>query len=490
MIANTLKALAVGAAIAASTASMAAANITIVNLNVAGVGFNDPTPVAPIGGNPGTTVGQQRLNAFQYAASIWAAELTSTTEIQVRAQFTALACTATGATLGSAGPWNAWRFNSVPEGSSAVVGTWYHAALANKLAGFDIDTLVYGENEEEINANFNSNLGNVGCLQDSGWYYGIDNNAPANRINLVAVLLHEFAHGLGFSTLTSSLTGAQAGSTFEPPSPTPSRYDDFLYDNLQARTWNAMSNAQRAASSITPRKVAWTGANVGAAAASVLTAGFPELAVSGTQAGASAGTYEIGAASFGPALASPGLTAQIMPVVDQTNGTGLACTALSAANRLAVRGSIALVDRGTCGFADKAKFVQAAGAVGMIVVDNAAGGPPPGLGGVDPLVTIPAVRITLEDGARLKTALATRSRTTSGVTGALGVNASRLAGADNAGRPLIYTPNPRIAGSSVSHWDQSASRNLLMEPNINSDLTQSVKPPQDLTLPMFKDIGW
>lgn len=485
----TTKALAAGAALAAS-AAMAAANITIVNLNLPGIGFNDPTPVAPVGGNPGTTLGQQRLNAFQYAASIWAAELTSTTEIQVRAQFTALSCTATGATLGSAGPWNAWRFTAVPEGSNAVIGTWYHAALANKIAGFDIDTLVYGENEEEINANFNANLGNTGCLEGSGWYYGIDNNAPANRINLVAVLLHEFAHGLGFSTLTSSATGAQAGSTFTPPSPTPSRYDDFLYDSLQGRTWNAMTNAQRVASAITPRKVAWTGANVLSAASSVLSFGFPELAVSGAQAGASAGTYEVGGASFGPALASPGLTAQIMPVVDQTNGTGLACTVLSAANRIAVRNSIALVDRGTCSFSDKARNVQAAGAIGMIVVDNASGGPPPGLAGTDPLVTIPAVRITLEDGARLKAALATRSRTTSGVTGKLGVNASRLAGADNIGRPLIYTPNPRIAGSSVSHWDQSAFRNQLMEPNINADLTQSVKPPQDLTLPMFRDIGW
>ena len=29
-----------------------------------------------------------------------------------------------------------------------------------------------------------------------------------------------------------------------------------------------------------------------------------------------------------------------------------------------------------------------------------------------------------------------------------------------------------------------------MEPAINVDLTQSVEPPEDLTLPMFQDIGW
>jgi hypothetical protein len=36
----------------------------------------------------------------------------------------------------------------------------------------------------------------------------------------------------------------------------------------------------------------------------------------------------------------------------------------------------------------------------------------------------------------------------------------------------------------------TASPNLLMEPSINSDLTLSVSPPQDLTLPLLKDIGW
>ncbi len=34
-------------------------------------GFNDPTPVAPVGGNPGTTLGEQRLNVYRYVAGIW-----------------------------------------------------------------------------------------------------------------------------------------------------------------------------------------------------------------------------------------------------------------------------------------------------------------------------------------------------------------------------------------------------------------------------------
>ena len=61
---------------------------------------------------------------------------------------------------------------------------------------------------------------------------------------------------------------------------------------------------------------------------------------------------------------------------------------------------------------------------------------------------------------------------------------------DEAGRALVYTPNPVAPGSSVSHWDTSAFPNQLMEPSINADLTQSVEPPQDMTLPHFRDIGW
>ena len=67
-----------------------------------------------------------------------------------------------------------------------------------------------------------------------------------------------------------------------------------------------------------------------------------------------------------------------MPVVDQANGTGLACTPLNAANALAVNGKIALVDRGVCRFPEKVKNAQNAGAIGVIVVDNVAGSPPPG----------------------------------------------------------------------------------------------------------------
>jgi hypothetical protein len=458
----------------------AAATITIVNGNAPGVGFNDPTPAAPVGGNPGTTLGQQRLNAFQYVASLWGAKLDSSVEIRILSTFEPLTCTATSAVLGSAGPRDVESdFPNAP-----VPGTWYHVALADKLAGVDLfppalDIPAGGG--ADIRARFNSRLGLFSnCLPGSPFYLGLDGN-HGTAIDLVEVLLHEFAHGLGFSTVTDGTNGTYLAGQ-------PSIYDHFAFDNTAGKTWVQMTDAERAASAINPRQLVWIGANVTAAAPLVLVPGTPHLVVNAPSS--IAGEYLAGAASFGAPLESPGLNRQLMPVVE--NGKlGLACSALDDDNAQAVKNRIAFVQRGSCTFVVKAGNVQAAGAVGMIVVDNVAGTPPPDLGGTDPTITIPAVRITLADGIKLLSAMnLTAGNRSSGVVARLGVDLSQLAGADKDGRVLLYTPNPFQPGSSVSHWDTSAFHNLLMEPAINADLTQSVVPPQDLTFPMFKDIGW
>jgi hypothetical protein len=188
-------------------------------------------------------------------------------------------------------------------------------------------------------------------------------------------------------------------------------------------------------------------------------------------------------------LFNPGVTAEIMPVSD-AGAAGDACNPLGKVDKAAVSGHLALINRGVCGFVVKAKNAQDAGAVGVIIGDNVAGSPPPGLGGTDPTITIPAVRITLADANTLRTALARRSRTSSGVFGNVGLVGSQLQGADAAGHVLMFAPNPYQAGSSVSHFDTSAFPNLLMEPAINGDLTHNVAPPVDLTFTMLRDLGW
>lgn len=464
--------LAIGAVV--SPAAFAAATITIVNVDPAGVGFNDATVAAPVGGNAGTTLGQQRLIAFQAAANKWGATLTSTITIRIQAQWTALTCTATSAVLGSAGATEV--FSDFP--GSIVAGHWYGKALADKLNGSDLDPAT-----ADINANFNVNLGQPGCLTGTFFYLGLDNNHGSN-VDLVTVLTHEFGHGLGFQTFTSGSTGAFLAAK-------PSIWDDFLLDTTTSLTWTAMTPAQRVASAINTQKLVWTGANTVAAVPGVLQLG---LALLGVSAPATvAGNYLVGTAAFGPNVSSPGVTAEIAQVVDTAGNLGLACGVFSTLNAAAVNGKIALVDRGTCSFKTKALNAQNAGAVAVIIANNVAGSPPPGLGDDATIVTpitVPTVSITQADGVTLKAALVTRSRMHSGMIANVGLNLSFRAGADSSNRPFMYTPNPFQGGSSVSHWDTSAFPNQLMEPAINGDLTHEVTPPNDLTFPLLKDIGW
>lgn len=467
---KSLLTLALSLALAAPLAGHAAATITIVNVNAAGVGFNDPTPVAPVGGNPGTTLGQQRLNAFQAAANIWGATLTSNVTINIQASMEPLTCTATSAVLGSAGPMSVFR----DFGGAPMAAHWYHVALANKLTGTDLDP-----SGDDIRARFNSNLGQANCLPGSPFYLGLDGN-HGSAIDLVTVLLHEFGHGLGFSNVTNGSNGSQLSGF-------PSMWDPFIFDNSLQKNWDEMTASERAASGINPLKVVWTGSQVSADMPNVLNPGVPRLAIQ-TPSGI-AGDYLVGTASFGPALTSPGVSGTLMPVTS-TAGGGNACSALSGADALAVNHRIALIDRGGCTFTIKVKNAQNAGALGVVIADNAAGSPPAGLGGSDPTITIPSVRVTLDDGALLHNALKTRSRTGSSVSLNLGINPNQYAGADAAGRVYLYTPNPYQSGSSVSHWDTGAFPNLLMEPAINGDLSHSVVPPQDLTNSLLKDVGW
>jgi hypothetical protein len=233
-----------------------ATTITIVNADGPGEGFNDPAPMAPVAGNTGTTLGQQRLNAFAAAAAYWANRLSSSVAITVRAQMNPLSCSPTSGVIGSAGA--ADFFSDFPGAPRA--NTWYPSALANKLAGFDLDPAT-----PEIDAQFNSTLGSLTCLTGLNWWYGIGATQPAHTLPFYDTLRHELAHGLGFLTIVNLTNGSR-----------PEGADDafmlFLEDHSTGKTWPQMSNAERLLSARDPRDLHWTGPFV-VAASTVLTAG-------------------------------------------------------------------------------------------------------------------------------------------------------------------------------------------------------------------------
>jgi hypothetical protein len=151
-----------------------AVSITIVNQDGAGEGFNDPTPAVPVPGNAGTTLGQQRLNVFMAAAAYWSNRLSSSVPITVAAQMDPLTCSPTSGILGAAGAEDFFaNFPNAPH-----VNTWYPSALANALAGSDLDTAT-----PEIVAQFNSRLGtDTSCLTGLNWWYGIGGAVPAHTV--------------------------------------------------------------------------------------------------------------------------------------------------------------------------------------------------------------------------------------------------------------------------------------------------------------------
>jgi hypothetical protein len=360
-------------------------------------------------------------------------------------------------------------------------GTWYSAALANKLAGVDLippdpdATDVFSRLGVDIRARFNVNLGSPTCLPGAPFYLGLDNK-HGELVDFYSVLLHELGHGLGFQVLTSSSSGKRLGNPGLP-----SMWERFMYDNDAGMTWFEMTSHERKLSAANFQGLVWTGASVTANAPNVLSLGRAQLTLNAVPPT----TFDVGTAEFGAPLTAAGLTGTPATIVTQAGEVGPGCSAYNAGNAAAVNGKVAVVDRGGCVFTLKAKNAQNAGAIAVVIANNVAGAPP-SPGGTDASIVIPVVGVTQDDGATIKASI----RPVGTPTVRLFLNMSLLAGADAAGRLFLYTPNPLEPGSSVSHWDTSARRNLLMEPFINDDLDHQVKPPSDLTLQLFIDIGW
>ncbi len=150
-----------------------------------------------------------------------------------------------------------------------------------------------------------------------------------------------------------------------------------------------------------------------------------------------AGFYTAGTAAFGSAPPTAGLTGNVVLGLDPADAAGPlttdGCSPLT--NAAAVAGNIALIDRGTCGFAIKVKMAQDAGAIAAVIANSAAGAFG-NMGGADPTITIPSVMVTFADANTIKANLP-------------GVSVTLLAGGDT-----VYTSTsrgPRGAAGSGSY---------------------------------------
>lgn len=129
--------------------------------------------------------------AFQKAVDIWAETLKSTVPIRVLALWQPLGRNV----LGSA---TAGDFNRNFPGALKPF-TWYPIALAEKLAGKDLNS----PNEYDIVCRFSSEV---------NWFFGPNGLPGPNQFDLTSVVLHELCHGLGFvASMEVSGTQGQYG---------------------------------------------------------------------------------------------------------------------------------------------------------------------------------------------------------------------------------------------------------------------------------------
>lgn len=104
--------------------------------------------------------------------------------------------------------------------------------------------------------------------------------------------------------------------------------------------------------------------------------------------------------SSGPPFAST-LSANVADVASEFPANASGCNAFAAS---ALAGRIALIPRGGCTFAIKVDAAAAAGAVAVLVFNNA-GGPPTAMGSLE-ATTIPSAMLDIVDGTAIRTALA------------------------------------------------------------------------------------
>jgi hypothetical protein len=450
--------------VAAFVPSSLATTFNFVNLDTAGYGFNDATVVAPVGGNSGTTLGQQRINVVLEACRIWGTFLNSSVAIDVEGQFDDFGgSNETGVVLaGASAVGLEINFANAP-----LTNVFYPSALANSIAGTDLDGA-----SNDIRITVNEDLDDPAFDIDN-WYYGFDGNAPGDTTDLLDVLLHELGHGLGMATWCDLPAGQEILATGGAK---PDVYATFLYDTEFNSNWLDLSKKNRMDSAINDPDLTWSGPYTTAAQGSILDF---ERVIEVTAPSGIAGQYAMEPATFGPPLTGNGITGELV-LVDDDDLTGTDCTPSVTDGCQTIlddlTGKIALIDRGCCFFTEKVLNAQAAGAIAVIIANNEPG--VISMTGDSTGITIPAVSVTQADGATLRS----EGPATLTVGKPSGAN---LAGT-NGGFVRIYAPPAWEQGSSGSHWSTAASPDLLMEPFINPVLREDL----DLSLTQMKDIGW
>lgn len=149
---------------------------------------------------------EEAKKAFQYAVSIWESLLVSAVSINIDAH------------------WQSLSSNVLAQGRPSVFfnnfsgtpysNTYFPVALAEKISGKNLNS-----GNSDIICQFNSN---------ASWYFGTDGNTPSSKYDFVSSVLHEIAHGLGFSGFLKVDGGR---GFFNNNNNLPSIYDYYIFNH-------------------------------------------------------------------------------------------------------------------------------------------------------------------------------------------------------------------------------------------------------------------
>lgn len=227
--------------------------------------WNDPTAATPVGGNPGTTLGQQRRNAMLEALRQLATGLDSQVPITVRACWDALEVQGNSATLAGASPDDF----VIDDRSLVFTGgltlpqaaylpekyAFYSAAPAARLGGTRACSLRGGscEGVTDMTITYNRRIGESGVLGGQRFYLGYD-AAPAGTVDFVGVSVHELGHGLGFLSLVRT-----TGNVGAKPVDRDDIYGRQVVDNrlFPYRPFMRLSDSERADAMISVTGLSW-----------------------------------------------------------------------------------------------------------------------------------------------------------------------------------------------------------------------------------------
>lgn len=225
----------------------------------------DTASTTPVGGNTGSTLGEQRRNAFNHALERIRDELDGFAPIHIVACWKNLGGDASSATLASAGPNalirddGAFTDRFIPMPFLPKTYTWYSSAGTSQLAGNDLCRFGGGAcGSADIFIQFNTEIDGDTVLGTRKFHYGFD--APgvgSQSIDFVATAMHEITHGLGFTGLIdldaeNGIVGDKFRACYSDGYCEPVGHDDAYSDAVvhidgsAARPINALSIDERA----------------------------------------------------------------------------------------------------------------------------------------------------------------------------------------------------------------------------------------------------